>query len=305
METEDKAAQRMESGVFPSSPPFFDRTGLSLIWGVLRHLQGAIGTVLLVGLVLMAILAPVVAPFDPEHVDVEKILNPPNSTHWLGTDELGRDITSRIIFGSRVTLQVVLLAVSLSLIAGTILGFVAGYLGRAWDAIIMRVVDALLAIPPLILALAIIAALGPDLWNTALAISLAKLGMFARLVRGEVLSLKSMEFVKAARAVGSSGIRISVKHIWPNAAGNVIVFSAVIASSALIIESALSFLGLGAQPPTPSWGSMVATGMQYWTLWWMSIFPGAAIFLAILSFNFLGDALRDVMDKRLMDTGSL
>ena len=169
----------------------------------------------------------------------------------------------------------------------------------------MRVMDALLAIPPLILALAIIAALGPDLWNTALAISIAKLGMFARLVRGEVLSLKSMEYVKAARAVGASSIRISVKHIWPNAAGNVIVFSAVIASSALIIESALSFLGLGAQPPTPSWGYMVSTGMQHWTLWWMSIFPGAAIFLAILSFNFLGDALRDVMDRRLMAAGQL
>ena len=169
----------------------------------------------------------------------------------------------------------------------------------------MRVMDALLAIPPLILALTIIAALGPDLWNTALAISIAKLGMFARLVRGEVLSLKSMEYVKAARAVGASSIRISVKHIWPNAAGNVIVFSAVIASSALIIESALSFLGLGAQPPTPSWGYMVSTGMQYWTLWWMSIFPGAAIFLAILSFNFLGDALRDVMDRRLMAAGQL
>jgi peptide/nickel transport system permease protein len=248
----------------------------------------------------MAILAPIVAPFDPEHVDVDKILNPPNSMHWLGTDELGRDIMSRIIYGSRVTLQVVFVAVALSLIVGSILGFAAGYLGKAWDAIIMRVMDALLAIPPLILALAIIAALGPDLWNTALAISLAKLGMFARLVRGEVLSLKSMEFVKAARAVGASSTRISVKHIWPNAAGNVIVFSAVIASSALIIESALSFLGLGAQPPTPSWGYMVSTGMQHWTLWWMSIFPGAAIFLAILSFNFLGDALRDVMDRRLV-----
>jgi peptide/nickel transport system permease protein len=225
--------------------------------------------------------------------------------HWLGTDELGRDIMSRIIYGSRVTLQVVFVAVAFSLIVGSILGFTAGYLGKAWDAIIMRVMDALLAIPPLILALTIIAALGPDLWNTALAISIAKLGMFARLVRGEVLSLKSMEYVKAARAVGASSIRISVKHIWPNAAGNVIVFSAVIASSALIIESALSFLGLGAQPPTPSWGYMVSTGMQYWTLWWMSIFPGAAIFLAILSFNFLGDALRDVMDRRLMAAGQL
>ena len=305
MEGKIKEEHKMEFSHSQASRRFFEKFGFSLIRSILRQVQGTIGIVLLVSLVLMAILAPIVVPFDPEHVDVDKILKPPNSMHWLGTDELGRDITSRIIYGSRVTLQVVFVAVGLSLIFGSILGFAAGYLGKAWDAIIMRVMDALLAIPPLILALAIIAALGPDLWNTALAISLAKLGMFARLVRGEVLSLKSMEFVKAARAVGASSTRISVKHIWPNAAGNVIVFSAVIASSALIIESALSFLGLGAQPPTPSWGYMVSTGMQHWTLWWMSIFPGAAIFLAILSFNFLGDALRDVMDRRLTSAGQL
>ena len=276
-----------------------------LVRDLLKHRQGAVGTLLFLGLVLMAAFAPLLSPFDPQHVAVEKILSPPSTTHWLGTDELGRDIASRIIFGSRVTLQVVAGAVALSLIAGAVLGFVAAYLGRFWDALIMRVIDALLAIPPLILALAIVAALGPNLFYTILAIALAKLGMFARLVRGEVLSLKSMEFVEAARAVGASGTRIAFKHIWPNAAGNVIVFSAVIASSALLIESALNFLGLGAQPPTPSWGVMIATGMQHWTLWWMSIFPGVAIFLAILAFNLLGDALRDIMDRRLFDLGRL
>ncbi len=284
------------------APP---RDRFRLVVDLVHHLQGAVGASVLAVLVAMALFAPLLAPFDPEHVDVTQILMPPNATHWLGTDELGRDITSRIIFGSRLTLSVVFGAVALSLVVGSAVGFVAGYLGRLWDTLLMRVVDALLAIPPLILALAIVAALGPDLWNTAIAIALAKLGMFARLVRGEVLSLKSLEFVKAARAVGAGPIRISVKHIWPNAAGNVIVFSAIIASSALLIESALSFLGLGAQPPTPSWGYMVATGMQYWTMWWMSIFPGAAIFLAILAFNLLGDALRDVMDRRLMDSGRL
>lgn len=272
---------------------------------LLKHRQGAVGTVIILGLVLMAILAPLLSPFDPRHVDVEKILSPPSATHWLGTDELGRDIASRIIFGARVTLQVVAGAVALSLITGAVLGFIAAYLGRFWDAVIMRVIDALLAIPPLILALTIVAALGPNLFYTILAIALAKLGMFARLVRGEVLSLKSMEFVEAARAVGASGTRIAIRHIWPNAAGNVIVFSAVIASSALLIETALSFLGLGAQPPTPSWGVMISTGMQHWTLWWMSIFPGFAIFLAILAFNLLGDALRDIMDRRLIAIGRL
>ena len=276
-----------------------------LVRDLLKHRQGAVGTVLFLGLVLMAVLAPLLSPFDPQHVDVEKILMPPSTTHWLGTDELGRDIASRIIFGARVTLQVVAGAVALSLMAGAVLGFIAAYLGRFWDALIMRVIDALLAIPPLILALAIVAALGPNLLYTILAIALAKLGMFARLVRGEVLSLKSMEFVEAARAAGASNTRIAFKHIWPNAAGNVIVFSAVVASSALLIESALNFLGLGAQPPTPSWGVMISTGMQHWTLWWMSIFPGFAIFLAILAFNLLGDALRDIMDRRLLDVGRL
>ena len=281
------------------------RTRPRLIRDLLTHRQGAAGSVLGLGLVLMAVLAPVLSPFDPQQVDVEKILSPPSTTHWLGTDELGRDIASRIIFGARVTLQVVAGAVALSLVAGAILGFIAAYLGRVWDALIMRVIDALLAIPPLIMALAIVAALGPNLFYTILAIALAKLGMFARLVRGEVLSLKSMEFVEAARAAGASGTRIALKHIWPNAAGNVIVFSAVIASSALLIESALNFLGLGAQPPTPSWGVMISMGMQHWTLWWMSIFPGIAIFLAILAFNLLGDALRDIMDRRLFDVGRL
>ena len=272
---------------------------------LLKHRQGAVGTVIILGLVLMAVLAPLLSPFDPQHVDVAKILSPPSMTHWLGTDELGRDIASRIFFGARVTLQVAAGAVALSLVTGVILGFIAAYLGRFWDAVIMRVIDALLAIPPLIFALAIVAALGPNLLYTILAIALAKLGMFARLTRGEVLSLKSMEFVEAARAVGASGIRIALKHIWPNAAGNVIVFAAVVASSALLIESALSFLGLGAQPPTASWGVMISTGMQHWTLWWMSIFPGFAIFLAILAFNLLGDALRDIMDRRLIDIGRL
>ena len=295
----------METGSADKTPATGGRAEPRLVRDLLKHRQGAVGTVLVLGLVLMAVLAPLLSPFDPQHVDVEKILSPPSATHWLGTDELGRDIASRIIFGARVTLQVVAGSVALSLVAGAILGFVAAYLGRLWDALIMRVIDALLAIPPLILALAIVAALGPNLFYTILAIALAKLGMFARLVRGEVLSLKSMEFVEAARAAGASGTRIALKHIWPNAAGNVIVFSAVIASSALLIESALNFLGLGAQPPTPSWGVMISMGMQHWTLWWMSIFPGVAIFLAILAFNLLGDALRDIMDRRLFDLGRL
>ncbi len=293
------------TGSAGKTPAAVGRAQPRLARDLLRHRQGAVGTVLIAGLVLMAVLAPLLSPFDPQRVDVEKILSPPSATHWLGTDELGRDIASRIIFGSRVTLQVVAGAVALSLVVGSILGFIAAYLGRFWDALIMRVIDALLAIPPLVLALAIVAALGPNLFYTILAIALAKLGMFARLVRGEVLSLKSMEFVEAARAAGASGTRIALKHIWPNAAGNVIVFSAVIASSALLIESALNFLGLGAQPPTPSWGVMISLGMQHWTLWWMSIFPGVAIFLAILAFNLLGDALRDIMDRRLFDVGRL
>lgn len=266
---------------------------------VARHYLGAVGLAIVALIVAVAILAPVIAPHDPTEMFYDAIAAPPSAAHWFGTDEIGRDILSRVIHGARVSFQIVALAVGLALVAGSAIGLVAGYVGGRVDAVLMRVIDALLAFPLLVLALTIIAVLGPDLMNAMLAIAITKTPGFARLVRAEVLSLKTIDFVKAAKALGASDARIIVKHIWPNVTGNVIVYASLSASQALITESALSFLGLGVQPPTPSWGYMVAIGMEYWSSWWMSFFPGLAIFLTVLGFNFLGDAVRDALDTRL------
>jgi len=183
-----------------------------------------------------------------------------------------------------------------------LLGLISGYIGGGWDDLIMRTMDGLLALPMLILALAIVAALGPKLENAMIAIAIVTMPSFARLVRGEVLALKSAEFVTAAQCVGCPDRRVILSHIWPNVTGTVIVFASLRAASAIITEASLSFLGLGAQPPTATWGSMVAYGMSYWNLaWWMSFFPGLAIFITVLGLNFLGDGLRDAFDTRLQD----
>jgi peptide/nickel transport system permease protein len=273
--------------------------GALVLRRVLRNPLGLAGLVILGVVVVCAIFAPWLAPFSPDDVLVGDPLAPPSAAHWFGTDEIGRDILSRTIYGSRVSLQIVVLAIAGAIVAGSAIGLLSGWLGGRWDAVIMRVMDGLLAFPLLVLALAIIAILGPDLVNAMIAIAVTKTPGFARLVRGEVLRLRTIEYVKAAEAIGGSDARIIFRHIWPNVMGNVIVYGSLSGSQALINESALSFLGLGVQPPTPSWGYMVATGMQYWQSWWMSFFPGLAIFLAILAFNFVGDALRDALDSRL------
>lgn len=261
--------------------------------------QGAFGLWVLGIVLFVGLAAPWIAPYSPLDIDPENFVGAPNAKHWFGTDEIGRDILSRVLHGATVSLQVVVLAIGLALVAGSALGLVSGWLGGAWDSAIMRTMDALLAFPLLVLALAIVAVLGPDLMNAMLAIAITKTPGFARLVRGEVLALRNVEYVKAARAAGSSDFRILARHIWPNVSGNVIVYGSLSASQALITESALSFLGLGAQPPTPSWGYMIATGIQYHQAWWISFFPGLAIFLTVLAFNFLGDAVRDALDSRL------
>jgi peptide/nickel transport system permease protein len=246
-------------------------------------------------IVTLGLLAPLIQPYSPLDIDPDNFMGAPSAAHWFGTDEIGRDILSRVLSGATVSLQVVTLSIGLALVAGSMLGLVSGWLGGVWDAAIMRVMDAFLAFPLLVLALAIVAVLGPDLMNAMLAIAITKTPGFARLVRSEVLSLREVEYVKAARAAGAGPFRILARHVWPNVSGNVIVYG----SQALITESALSFLGLGVQPPTPSWGYMVATGIQFYQAWWMSFFPGLAIFLTVLAFNFLGDAVRDALDARL------
>lgn len=266
---------------------------------VLRSWQGAAAVAILALVLGMALLAPWLAPYSPIDVDFDALTEAPSARHLFGTDEVGRDVLSRIMHGATVSLQVVGLAVGLALVAGSAIGLVSGWIGGWVDALIMRLMDALLAFPLLVLALTIVAILGPDLMNAMLAIAITKTPGFARLVRAEVLTLRGLDFVKAARVAGAGDLRILARHIWPNVSGNVLVYGSLSASQALITESALSFLGLGAQPPAPSWGFMVATGLEYPAAWWMSVFPGLAIFLTVLAFNFLGDAARDALDSRL------
>lgn len=268
---------------------------------LLRHRIGMCGLAVIAVILICAAFAPWLAPYDPAEIDYEAMTAAPSWLHLLGTDEIGRDILSRLIYGARVSLEIVFVAIVLSLVAGGGIGLVSGYLGGRIDNIIMRLMDGLLAFPLLVLALGVIAVLGPDLMNAIIALAVVNVPGFARLVRGQVLSVRERDFVQAARAMGAGDIRIMVRHIWPSVAGNVIVYASLRASSVLITESSLAFLGLGAEPPTPSWGQMLATSMEYWSAWWMSIFPGLAIFFAALAFNFFGDGMRDALDVRLAD----
>lgn len=266
--------------------------------GVWRHRLGRVGCVALIALAAAALGADWLAPHDPNAINYDAILAPPDRRFLLGTDELGRDILSRVLFGARVSLQVVLAAVTASLVVGAAIGLVAGYFGGWVDDLLMRVMDGLMAFPALVLALAIVAVLGPDLVNAMIAIAVVNTPGFARLVRGETLVVRGLDYVQAARAMGAGPARILARHVWPSVSGNVLVYASLKASAALITESALSFLGLGVQPPTPSWGYMLAVGMQYADAWWLSVFPGLAIFVTVLGLNLIGDAARDVIDPR-------
>lgn len=259
------------------------------------------GLAVIILIIVCAVFAPWLAPYDPSTINYDAMTAPPSGAHLLGTDEIGRDILSRLIYGARVSLQIVFVAIVLSLLVGGAIGLVSGYVGGYVDSIIMRIMDGLLAFPLLVLALGVIAVLGPDLINAIIALAVVNVPGFARLVRGQVLSIRERDFVQAARAIGAGDIRIMLGHIWPSVAGNVIVYASLRASTTLIAESSLAFLGLGAEPPTPTWGQMLATAMEYWSAWWMSTFPGMAIFFAALALNFLGDGLRDAMDVRLAE----
>ncbi len=258
-----------------------------------------IGLLICLVVILAAIFAEVLAPYDPSESHYEAILSAPSAQFWLGTDEIGRDILSRVIYGARVSIQVALVSIALAIVLGSMLGMIAGYFGGWVDHVVMRVMDGMLAFPMLVLALGIIAVLGPSLLNTTLAITIINVPSFARLVRAQVLVVRKLDFVLAARALGAGDLRIMLRHVWPSVVGNLIVYASLRASTAIITESSLSFLGLGAQPPTPSWGQMLSTAMQYWDAWWMSVFPGIAIFITVIALNFLGDSLRDTLDARL------
>jgi peptide/nickel transport system permease protein len=264
----------------------------------LRQRLAVLGLAFLVLLILVAIFAPLVAPHDPDEVFWDAVRSPPSLHYWFGTDEVGRDILSRLIYGARVSLQVVFGAVAIGLVIGSSIGLFAGFIGGWVDDIIMRIIDGLQAFPALILALAIVAVLGPNLTNSMLAIGITNIPEFARLVRGQVLVVREQDYIQAARALGANNLRIMVFHLWPSVVGNVIVYASLRTAGALLTESSLAFLGLGAAPPTPTWGQMLATSLSYISYWWMGFFPGLAIFVAVLAFNFVGDGIRDALDAR-------
>jgi peptide/nickel transport system permease protein len=255
--------------------------------------------------IVAAVLADVIAPFDPTFGDYTRVTEGPSSTHWLGTDDLGRDVLSRLIFGARVSLQVGLIAVGIAVGVGTTLGVVAGYVGGYTDEVIMRINDALQAFPSLVLALAITAALGPSASNAMIAIGVVSTPIMARLARGQTLTVRENDYVSAARTLGARPRRIVARHILPNVIAPIIVQATLLVAVAIIIEASLSFLGVGVRPPTPTWGGMLRTGQQYLGVApWLGFVPGVAIFLTVLSFNFLGDGLRRALDPRLRSRGS-
>jgi len=248
---------------------------------------------------LIGIFAPWIAPFDPLKQNYDELLQPPSRQRLMGTDALGRDLFSRVIYGSRYALMIGVAVVLLELAIGASLGFIAGYSGGIWDLVIMRLVDTILSIPTLVLAMAIAGAFGGGLWVMVVAIAVAGWGQFARLVRAQVLSLKEAAFVEAARALGASRLRIIVRHLLPNSMGPVLVYTTLYVPAAILWSAALSFLGLGAQPPTPEWGAIIADGRGFISsAWWISTFPGLAIMITTLGFNFLGDGLRDALDPK-------
>ena len=266
---------------------------------LLKRKSAVFGLFVIVLFLLIAILAPLIAPYDPTQQSWTSIRKPPSLQHWFGTDESGRDLFSRVIFGARASLLAGVVSISIALGLGVPIGLLAGYGGKWIDAVIGRITDAMLAIPFLILAIALAAFLGPSLENAMIAIGLTAAPIFVRLTRGQVMAVKVEDYVEAARAVGNPPVRVAVKHILPNIMPALIVQATISIATAIIAEASLSFLGLGQQPPAPSWGSMLNTAQRFLTnAPWMAIWPGLAIFLAVLSFNVLGDGLRDALDPR-------
>jgi peptide/nickel transport system permease protein len=269
-------------------------------WRRLRQRRSAMfGLVVMVVLVLVAVFAPLIAPYDPAQQAWTAVRKPPSGQHWFGTDESGRDLFSRVVFGARASLLAGVISVSIAIAVGVPVGLLAGYRGGWIDALISRLTDAMLACPFLILAIALAAFLGPSLTNAMIAIGVTTTPIFIRLTRGQVLAARVEDYVEAARAIGNSAVRVACRHILPNILPALMVQATLSVATAIIAEASLSFLGLGQQPPAPSWGSMLNTAQRFLTnAPWMAIWPGLAIFLAVLSFNLLGDGLRDALDPK-------
>lgn len=276
-----------------------DSPGRRALGRLLRRGTAVFGLAVVAGVIVLALCAAWIAPYDPLQTSFSLVRKAPGSAHWFGTDEVGRDLLSRVIWGTRASLSAGVISVSIALGVGVPLGMLAGYLGGLLDALISRFTDAMLACPFLILAIALAAFLGPSLGNAMIAIGITATPIFIRLSRGQVLVVKSEDYVEAARAVGNPPLRILVRHILPNILPPVIVQATLAVATAIIAEASLSFLGLGQQPPAPSWGSMLNTAQRFLTQApWLAVFPGAAIFVTVLAFNLLGDGLRDALDPK-------
>lgn len=263
------------------------------------HPLNAISAVIIAGMIAMALSAPLVAPFPYDLVATDEQWQGPSAKHWLGTDQYGRDVLSRIIYGSRISLLVGLVTVIAAMIVGITLGSVSGYFGGKVDELLMRIVEVFMAIPGIVLALAIVAMLGPSLLNLIIALSVYRIAQFARITRGAFLSVMEMDYIVACRAQGMNGPRIVLLHALPNCLGPIVVLATVLLGNVILTEATLSFLGLGIQPPQSSWGVMIADGNEYLVFApWMSVFPGIFLLLTMLSFNLIGDGLRDHLDPR-------
>jgi len=266
----------------------------------LRRRLAVLGAGLVVVLLMLSLAAPLLTPYAPNAQNLALRLQPPSTAHWLGTDEFGRDVFARMLYGGRVSLSVGLVAVVIATLIGIFLGALAGYFGGWVDQVIMRLVDIVLCIPTLFLILMLIVFVGPSLFNIMLIIGLTSWTELSRLVRAEFLTLKQRDYVQAARALGAPDLRIIFRHILPNALAPVFVSATFGVAGAILLESGLSFLGLGVQPPYPSWGNILTAGKDYITqAWWLTLAPGLAIFLTVLGYNLLGDSLRDLLDPRL------
>ena len=265
-----------------------------------RNRLAVVGGAVVVVLVLLAVLAPVLAPWDPHRPDVKKILDPPSARHWLGTDQLGRDVLSRMLYGARVSLAVGFVSVGIAALIGVVVGAVAGYAGGAVDNAVMRLVDLMLVFPRFFLLLAVLAFLRPSIWTIMAVIGLTGWMSVARLVRAEFLALKEREFVLWSQSVGASGFRVVWRHILPNAMAPVLVAMTLGIPAAILTESGLSFLGLGVRPPYATWGNILNEGKDAIEIgWWLSFYPGVAILVTVLSYNLFGEGIRDALDPRL------
>jgi peptide/nickel transport system permease protein len=265
-----------------------------------RNPTAVAGMVIIVLMGLLAIFAGLLAPYDPIRISLSERLRPPSMAHWFGTDEMGRDILSRVMHGARISLRIGIVVVSIAGVLGTVIGAAAGFLGRWSDAVIMRIMDVILSFPSLVLAMALAAALGPGLTNAVVAVAFVMIPKFARLSRGEALAVKERQYIAAARVSGASSPWIIVNHVLPNCVNSVIVLATLTLGDTILIAASLSFIGLGAQPPTPEWGAMISVGRKFLMDHpWYAAFPGLFILVTVIGFNILGDALRDVLDPRI------